>query len=257
MRFGQNKWLRRLVTWVMVPVALIYGFFQYNYPTCTFRYKLTAEVMTPDGLKTGSSVIEVSYKDFYSLSGVPNLMLSARGKAVFVSLGEKRMFVVTLNGTKRGDQQFRSYDDSPEHMTGGLDLYALPLKGFGIQWLRFDERFLTKQIEVIARLNKIFDVPLQNLPLLVVFSDQADPDSVVEVEPENLEVALGPGFKLQRVWLALTDEQPSGPEMYEFPWWNKKIEEQKKLHALGQGQTLINNILDSAFRRPGIWGNNQ
>jgi len=38
-----------------------YFWYQSNYPTCTFRYKLTAEVNTPDGVKTGSSVIEVSY----------------------------------------------------------------------------------------------------------------------------------------------------------------------------------------------------
>jgi hypothetical protein len=255
--FFNSKWVRRLGLWVLAPMALIYGWFQYNYPTCTFRYKLTAEVMTPDGLKTGSSVIEVSYRSFYSLSGYPSLKLTAIGEAVQIPLDGKRLFVATLMGTNRNGKQFGLYDDKPEYMKSGLDLHALPLKALGVHWTGYDEWALAKKIEDIRQLKRKHAVPFQNLPLLVVFNDIANPDSVVVAEPNGLDKTLGAGFALQNVWLELTYDAPTDMGMRIFPWWDEKMNEQKTLGTFGQGQSLINNILDSAFRRPGIWDNNQ
>ena len=96
--FFQN----RLVRWVLAPAlvlsALGWGYFQINYPTCTFRYKLTAEVMTPDGLKTGSSVLEVSYHTGPHVLPDPNPRFDTLlGEAVYVDLGQGKNLFVTLD----------------------------------------------------------------------------------------------------------------------------------------------------------------
>jgi hypothetical protein len=253
--------------WVLIPLALVYGWYQFNYPTATFRYKLIAEVMTPDGVKTGSSVIEVSYRNGPSISGVVGLDLSARGEAVFVPLDDKRMFVVTLTGNSagrpivptrsgEGPGKFRSYGDEPKHLRGALDIHALPLRVLNVGWF-YDERRLLKQIELRRSENRRFPVAHESLPTLVVFDDIANPDSVRVVQPDTLDQDIGPGFALQNVWLEMTDERPTNTGMTAFPWWKEKSDEQKTLHALGKGVSLINNIFDEAFRRPGIWENNQ
>ena len=111
--FFQN----RLVRWVLAPAlvlsALGWGYFQINYPTCTFRYKLTAEVMTPDGLKTGSSVVEVSYTTQSAPLSQGGRFDSVLGEATYVDLGDSKNLFVTL-GTLDSAQpvQHWNYGDS-------------------------------------------------------------------------------------------------------------------------------------------------
>jgi hypothetical protein len=256
--FFNNRWLRRLALWVLAPLALIYAYYQYNYPTCTFRYKLTAEVMTPEGVKTGSSVIEVSYSHNANYGGGHAPDLNAVGEAVFIPIDQKRLFVVTLTNAAadRPGRQFRGYYDEPQYLWGVMDLYAFPLKTFNLDWA-IDERGLCRQVEEVAKTNRRYPAPFPNLPTLVVFEDTNDPNSVKVVQPEKLSDVLGEGYALQNVWLEMTKETPTNTGMKMFPWWDQKVQEQKTLGYFGQGQTLINNILDSAFRRPGIWDDNQ
>jgi hypothetical protein len=255
--------MRRFVLWgLLLAGAVIIGaslWWQWMYPVAQFRYKLTVEVMTPDGLKSGSSVIEVSYRDVYSLSGVPNLRLTARGEAVFIPVGGSRLFAVTLTDWESGRSShgLRSSDLEIGSLRGALDVHALPLKVLGLSWKNYDENLLMQQINSSTIQKRRFPVPFANLPTLVVFEDVNNPDSVEVVQPDNLSDVLGVGYALTDVWLELTDGQPTNSEMKQLPWWEAKVAEQMKLHSLGRGQTLINNILDSAFRRPGIWGNNK
>ena len=88
--------LQKFLIGLAIVVLGGFAFIKLAYPTCTFRYKLAAEVMTPEGPKTGSGVIEVSYTHFFSLSGVPNLIQSAKGEAIFVDLGNNKNLFVTL-----------------------------------------------------------------------------------------------------------------------------------------------------------------
>ncbi|OQP87054.1 hypothetical protein BTR14_06325 [Rhizobium rhizosphaerae] len=46
----------------------------------------------------------------------------------------------------------------------------------------------------------------RDYPLLVTFGDMNDPASVQRVDPANLEASFGPGYRLQSMTLALTEE---------------------------------------------------
>lgn len=90
-----------------VPVGLfllVLASCQIAYPTHTFRYRLTVEVDTPQGLKTGSSVIEVKWKrktplgDTFS-GGLP-WSEKVRGVAPIVDLGPYGTLIAGL--WKRG-----------------------------------------------------------------------------------------------------------------------------------------------------------
>ncbi|HAW37080.1 MAG TPA: hypothetical protein DCX71_13555, partial [Erythrobacter sp.] len=56
-QFGQIT--RRMSGWVMLCLALTVAGCSLTDQTPVYRYRLTVEVDTPDGVKTGSSVIEV------------------------------------------------------------------------------------------------------------------------------------------------------------------------------------------------------
>lgn len=77
----------KFVRWVLAPIAVIWAlgwaYMQHEYPTCTFRYKLTAEVQTPVGLKTGSSVVEVSYQRGGDWGGGTHAYDTLRGEATY------------------------------------------------------------------------------------------------------------------------------------------------------------------------------
>ena len=45
-----------------------------------------------------------------------------------------------------------------------------------------------------------------NYPMLVTFSDIADPASVKQVDPANLAASFGPGVKLKRITAEITDD---------------------------------------------------
>jgi hypothetical protein len=226
MEFRQNKWLRRLVTWVLVPVALVYGFFQYNYPTCTFRYKLTAEVMTPDGLKTGSSVIEVSYSSVHPLPN-PGRWRSdtVTGEAVFVDLGHgKNLFV--LLGADHWDR-LASYTPSPETPLdpisakrlgeGSLNVLWLPIYTFNLGRAPGEERLMSSRVNSLRGQLPI-QVPLSNIPLIGSFGDMHKPETFVEVSPTEISKVMGEGFVLRSVSVQIVNETTGTQIKSALPW---------------------------------------
>jgi hypothetical protein len=74
------------------------------YPSGTWRYKITVTVETPEGIKTGSAVREVSVYSyptpFPEDSGAQ--VRVAYGEAVVVDLGERGVLFALLNGAKLG-----------------------------------------------------------------------------------------------------------------------------------------------------------
>ncbi|MEO6202469.1 MAG: hypothetical protein ABIU05_13315 [Nitrospirales bacterium] len=53
---------------------------------------------------------------------------------------------------------------------------------------------------------EVRDLPRQNYPLLVTFTDINDPKTVQQVDPGNLAATFGPGVSLKRITLEITDE---------------------------------------------------
>ncbi|MBL9072976.1 hypothetical protein [Tabrizicola sp.] len=51
------------------------------------------------------------------------------------------------------------------------------------------------------------DIPRDRWPMLVTFDDVSKPESVVEVDPEDLAAVFGEGVRLQAVTLEITEEE--------------------------------------------------
>ena len=52
----------------------------------------------------------------------------------------------------------------------------------------------------------VVEVAPDSLPMLVRFGDLNDPKSVERADPEHLDASFGPGVKLARATVQLTDE---------------------------------------------------
>ncbi|MGB3806613.1 MAG: hypothetical protein WA936_05390 [Erythrobacter sp.] len=168
--------------------------------TPDYRYRLTVEVETPEGLRTGSSVIEVEQSmGRSSMAPASNqIYRRIRGEAVAVEL------------------------------PGGQTLFALLRSESNIEWAetiaasaappaeesedgepRFDNMLA---LEGAAELPRTFPASgwleeRSAYPMLVTFGDIDDPSSVREVDPDDLAATFGAGYALERITVEITDDR--------------------------------------------------
>ncbi|PKP65357.1 MAG: hypothetical protein CVT85_06470 [Alphaproteobacteria bacterium HGW-Alphaproteobacteria-7] len=156
----------------------------------SYRFRMTVEVETPEGLKTGSSVYQVEAKDQLALTpGGVGQTWNVRGEAVAVDLpGGKTLFALLKTVNTAGHDDF-AY----------MSMRAL------------DPAFNYNRVESANRISSgdvtsPSDVPASDYPLLVTFGDLNDPTSVVRVAPANLAAQFGPNVRLRRITVEVTDD---------------------------------------------------
>jgi hypothetical protein len=211
---GDRSAARKLpgwIRWLGITALLVGGAWlaiNLIWPTCTFRYRLTVEVETPRGIKTGSSVIDatIAYQ-WQALPEVGVFTSSVTGEAVFVDLGDDKNLVVTLTNDGSGRMDARE----PEKRSH--DAFYLPFVLFGLDYL--DKSTLCG---AIGRVSGTREVPLEMLPTLVTFGNTSDPKSVQRVEPTNLPAIFGPGYSTRKVTLSRVTDPPSDSIESRLPW---------------------------------------
>jgi len=216
----------RIVKWFLAYVIVFCGtgwalwaYYQHEYPTCTFRYKLTAEVQTPDGVKTGSSVLEVSYSHNGDWGGGPHPALTLTGQATYIDLGSgKNLFLLLTNRDSGRNSQMDNRDGNFEHAGGALTAFSLPIKIFGLEWFYGQEPKLCSDLAIASASGPIV-VPIGNLPTLVTFSDINDYTSVKVVQPSELETDIGMGYKLLDARIEAANEPVSHNIEQILTWW--------------------------------------
>jgi len=165
---------------------LAYGVYKLNYPTYSWRQNLTLMVETPEGVRTGSAVGQVTHW-FHPAIPVDagSWNSSLRGEAVVVDLGDGRYLFALL-------------DESPKKLKAA---FADRLPEF-----TYGENGLKRFFRAVERLRgAAAPVPFAALPRLVTFGDISDPTSVRLVDPDDLAAVFGEGFALREVTLEITD----------------------------------------------------
>jgi hypothetical protein len=166
-----------------------------------YRFKVTVEIETPQGLRRGSSVYQVSAANLPAL--LPDERRrdwSVKGEAVAVELPDGR----TLFALMRTRNRFHE------------DLVLMSLAAL-------DPKFSNDVVESAGRVAMAFtarrkaDVNAADYPLLVVFDDKANPASAKEVEPDPRS-NLGPGYGPIRVSVETTTEPVTLGLEKRLPW---------------------------------------
>jgi len=171
----------------------------------SYRYRVTVEVETPVGLRTGSSIWEVETN---AGSGIPDRSLHSRvhGEAVAVELPSGVLFATMRSQVL----------NSPGDYAAGLvnsHLRREPTPGAVMT------RDWAENMRRIARAKPSFELAPDELPLLVRFRDPKDANSLQSVSPKALNATFGNGVRLRRVIVAVTDERSKGNEILDLlPW---------------------------------------
>jgi hypothetical protein len=168
----------------------------------TMRYRLIVEVETPEGLKSGSSVIEVKVvqnPDWVNPEGRGSRK-SYKGEAAAVDLPNGQtifaLFRTAGEGSDASDYPFMAFQDRLSGSKNALQSVRMlrNWKGQKSPMPRTEITLPNGGTEVSA------------YPVLVTFEDINDPTSVERVDPDDLAANFGAGYKLKSISITITEE---------------------------------------------------
>jgi hypothetical protein len=173
----------------------------------THHYRLTVEVETPEGLKSGSNVIQVtvtSKSDLVLQSG--GVYSGVKGEAIFIDLGNGKNVVATLGFGPNGADTDRL-----------STLAAEVLKRYEAFWYKKAPDW-TEKAELYGEL----------IPTLVTFSNPADPATARVVRPDEFEMVFGPGYRFKGAWLEMTTDDVVWQRIEEKLLWLNHMERYRR-----------------------------
>ncbi|MEQ9020287.1 MAG: hypothetical protein RLO47_15240 [Nitratireductor sp.] len=196
-----------------------------------WRQKLVIEVETPSGIVSGGSVVAVeagTSPKWAPGAGAGGMGARVRGEASFVEVAPGR-FLLALHGGGAWEREVALTLFFPEPAPPPLE-----------------------RAERLESMRETREVPRQRYPLLVTFTDIADPTTVRRVDPDDLAAHFGPGVALKRITLEITDEAVTEGEVEKvLGWWCDLRKKQVRLNGKSGAITdneLSNTLGTGAFR---------
>ncbi len=173
----------------------------------TYRYRLTVEVDTPEGVVSGSAVREVSSscstRDGYAGGGAS---MDVRGEAVAVDLPNgETLFALLSAPTYNGEAAHVAFNVFLRQITKG--------RGFSDSC-----EHLNYTVKALASGDYRAEVPEDMYPTFVRFNDLKDPMSVQKLEAGSLEGSFDKNFRVRRILILTTDANPTAKIVKILPW---------------------------------------
>lgn len=174
----------------------------------TLRYRLTVVVDTPQGVRTGSSVVEV--KGYLSRAfpgpeaGGPRL--HSRGEATPVKLTDGRyVFVVFASGASTR----RTFTMLTAPFADQLPPKSSDRSANG--------KSMMEQFRALAEAKGVRQVNPQDYPVIATFTDLTNPYSI-RIAPASEISTILPGHRVLRMTVEITDDPVSNSIRQILPW---------------------------------------
>ena len=162
----------------------------------TWRYKITVEIKTPEGIKSGYAVREVTARLQYPLNpDVGKVVYHVAGEAVVVDLGE-RGILFSLIGAK--DEVQKAFPKNTKKIPEKLDYYNHLKVGSTAELPSKKRQFIT-------------------------FTDIDDPISIRTVEQSDFENVFGEGVSFNKITIEIVSQPVSfGTVREALKWFDTK-----------------------------------
>lgn len=195
---------------LMIGTGVLHGWGARSFPETSFRFRMTVDVMTPLGKKTGSSIVELKRIDNHMSRHLPRWLQSGvryemAGTAPIVDLGAGGWLIVPLAGDPK------------------LDLMRAP------------KRFFGSDLELLAYLTD--GTPARRLereewPLVVWAPPQAsNGKSLMRINPDLLPQLTGLDVSVERITLTPTRERAPTRLSTSAPWLEAMRQERTSYHS--------------------------
>ena len=161
-------------------------------PSSTYRFRMIVEVETPEGIKSGSGVLEAQGLRTNNLdTGGQGSRTKLEGEAVAVDIapGKTLFALLRMAGGSSSDD----------------NLSIMSMKAMDPAY-KNDRKVSAQRIASGDGITSPAEVRAADYPLLVTFADPADPTSVQRVDPANLAASFGPGVTLKRITVEVTKD---------------------------------------------------
>lgn len=181
--------------------------------TYAWNQKLTVNVMTPDGIKSGSAVTQVTAKvGGQSLLSQAVVSYKVTGEATMVDLGNgKFVFALLSSGGEYVPTEYWAAKAFHQQLVQNF--------GYGT------EEKLAELFDKFQTFRGSKTLAQSDYPLLVTFTDTNDPKSVKEVKPANFPGLFGTGYVLKSIALEITNDSVTTGSMEKLIGWLGKYPE--------------------------------
>jgi hypothetical protein len=180
--------------------------------SASYRYKLTLSLNTPDGVKTGFNVVELTY--FNVSIPMRGTMHTTHGQGIYIDVGPGRRPLIALL------DHIRRVSEACQNGVCNFPLWSEDEPGWIIAKACLSVKEFNEMnnangrgvVDGIARIAQECHQPIPltptvgDLPQLITFLNVNDPASVMAVDPANLAASLGPGVTWRSITIQTTDE---------------------------------------------------
>src|SRR5712691_1259199 len=170
--------------WIAIVAAVLAGllvWFWLSYPSYSYAFRLVIDVDTPSGLKSGSSVLALTWRSQVPI-GPRGDVTQVKGEAVFVDLGSGKHVIATLGFGPKGDED---------------RLDRLAFDAFRRAGRPMDIKTLAKAQGSVALTGDL-------VPTFVTFGDLNDPKTARVVRPDEFRTVFGPGVTFRGARIEMT-----------------------------------------------------
>lgn len=205
----------------------------------SYRYKLTMAVNSPNGIMRASTTGEVM---FWSVS-IParGTMHKLRGEALYLDLGPSVRPLIALLTHRLHRRPNGVVGWTPESGPG----VALLMQLYGEK----PSQDFMDDLPRLAGKRGALKLSPDDLPDLVTFADINDPNSVMEVDPNNLPATLGPGISWNEITIELVNDPIASGIEQKLPWipyYSCTMLDGARYHDYGK-KTLANSLSTADF----------
>ena len=220
-----------------------------------YRYKLVLSVETDEGLKTGSTVVEVRHhQSMIKIGGGSGASASYVGESLYLDTGIGRKPIVALLDRKTGPTRLnRRYTWADDWDGGGC--IGLLSRLADVEPRGLSTTVILERINHLARTGRLkwpLELSTSELPDLVTFADPRDPHTIELVDPDNLPATLGADIRWAKLGLGLTKEPVTTGLEKKLPWLAKLVPGQGSIVGTSfKGRLgLMHDLTKYNFRRP-------
>ena len=157
--------------------------------SASYRFRMTVEVTTPQGVRTGSSVYQVTAFKGISVGDRGGGGTELSGEAVVIDLPDGPIFALLSNGNPAetlagiATEAFATVENRP---ISGFDEFFAAVARLGSRWSTLQTDLPRRRDSgILKRTDGDED---NNWPMFLRFRDIGDPKSVERIEPETIGV---------------------------------------------------------------------
>ena len=212
----------------------------------SWRYRITVEVETPEGIKTGFAVREITVERVEpEIQGLYQTRALVEGEAVVVDLGKRGLLFAPLQGSSAYQVVFDAFPGPPGFTREGLNYYShLSNVQTALKPENYPRMIWFRDIKEPTSVELVWDGEFYDKPKGLGF------ERAFRVKEDNFTKIFGDHVKLKEIKIAMTREPVTTQIESYLPWlkqFSDRMLDGKKYNTIKSANPLANSMSATSF----------